>query len=47
MSSMKHVIDWLVNLVTANAKFSYLLPDTLEVMLYLGIALYFTSQFEV
>ncbi|MGA2783963.1 MAG: hypothetical protein ABSF09_04630 [Candidatus Bathyarchaeia archaeon] len=45
MSSMRYIIDWLVNWVTANVRFSYLLPDTLEAMLYLGIALYFTSQF--
>ncbi len=39
-------IDGFVSWMAANARsFSYLLPDALELMLYLGLAAYFTSQF--
>jgi hypothetical protein len=45
MSSVRTAIDNMVNWIAANARsFSYLLPDTLELVLYLGLAAYFAAQ---
>jgi hypothetical protein len=45
MSSVWNGIDGVVNWIAANARsFSYLLPDSLELALYLGIAAYFAVQ---
>ena len=39
------MVDALVKWVAVNARsFSYLLPDTLELALYLSIAVYFAVQ---
>lgn len=44
-SRMKAVTDGMVNWLAANARsFSYLLPDALELVLYVGIATYFAAQ---
>lgn len=44
MSSIA-IIDRLVNWIATNARsFSFALPDTLELALYLGLAAYFTAQ---
>ncbi len=45
MPAMKSVTDGIVNWLGANARsFSYLLPDALELVLYLGLAAYFAAQ---
>jgi hypothetical protein len=45
MSNVRSMIDRVVNWLAANARsFGYLLPDTLELTLYFGIAVYFTVQ---
>jgi len=45
MSSAGAVIDGIMNWIAANARsFSYLLPDSLETALYLGLAAYFAAQ---
>jgi hypothetical protein len=44
-SSLQSIVDGMVNWVAANARsFSYLLPDTLELALYLSLAIYFALQ---
>jgi hypothetical protein len=46
MSNARSIIDRAVNWLVANTRsFGYLLPDTLELALYFGIAVYFTVQF--
>lgn len=43
--SLKSSLDGMVNWVAANAKsFSYLLPDSLELALYISLAVYFALQ---
>jgi hypothetical protein len=45
MSSVRSAIDGVVNWMTANVRsFSYLLPDSLELALYLSLAAYFAFQ---
>ena len=45
MSATRSFVDRKVNWIAANARsFSYLLPDTLELTLYLALAAYFTLQ---
>ncbi|MGA2237652.1 MAG: hypothetical protein ABSG74_00390 [Candidatus Bathyarchaeia archaeon] len=45
MSNVRSIIDRVVNWLAANTRsFGYLLPDTLELALYFGIAVYFTVQ---
>ena len=45
MSSVRSIIDGIVNWVAINAKsFSYLLPDSIELALYIGLAAYFALQ---
>jgi len=45
MSSARTVIDSAVSWLAANARsFSYLLPDSLELALYVLVAMYFTLQ---
>jgi hypothetical protein len=45
MFNLKVEAERFVNWIAANARsFSYLLPDALELALYLGIAAYFASQ---
>jgi hypothetical protein len=45
MFSVRSVVDRLVNWASANTKsFGYLLPDSLELALYLGLALYYALQ---
>jgi len=42
MSAVKSALDGIVRWVAANARvFSYLLPDALEIALYVGLAAYF------
>jgi len=44
MSSIA-LVDRFVNWIATNARsFSYVLPDILELALYLGLAAYFTAQ---
>jgi hypothetical protein len=40
MSSVRSLVDRIMNWIAINAKFSYLLPDTLEIALYLCLAAY-------
>jgi hypothetical protein len=45
MSAVRSIVDGIVNWIAANARsFSYLLPDSLELALYLSLAAYFTVQ---
>jgi hypothetical protein len=45
MSNVRSIIDRVVNWLAAITRsFGYLLPDTLELALYLGLAVYFTVQ---
>jgi len=45
MSSVRSIIDGIVNWVAINSKsFSYLLPDSIELALYIGLAAYFALQ---
>jgi len=45
MSRIKSFIDMIVNWIATNARsFSYLLPDTMELALYLALVAYFTMQ---
>jgi hypothetical protein len=42
---MRSLVDSAVDWIALNARsFSYLLPDTLEIALYLSLAAYFASQ---
>ena len=45
LAAIRRVVDHTVNWLAANARsFSYVLPDSLELALYLGIAAYFAMQ---
>ena len=45
MTSSRHRFGNIVEWIAANARsFSYLLPDTLELALYLGLLTYFAVQ---
>jgi hypothetical protein len=45
MSAVKPVIESMVDWIATNARaFSYLLPDALELALYLSLAVYFAMQ---
>jgi len=45
MSGVRRFVDGIINWVATNARaFSYLLPDTLELALYLSLAAYFAVQ---
>jgi hypothetical protein len=45
MSRIKSAIDGVVNWMAANARsFSYMLPDSVELALYLSLAGYFALQ---
>jgi len=45
MSGCGSLLDRVVNWLAANARsFSYLLPDVLELALYLGLAAYYAAQ---
>jgi len=45
MGKFRLIFDRLVNWTAANIRsFSYLLPDSLELMLYLSLAVYFAIQ---
>ena len=47
MASLGVVADGVVNWLAANARsFSYMLPDSVELLLYLTIALYFALQLQ-
>ena len=47
MQSLSSVISGIVNWIAANARsFSYMLPDTLELALYLSLAVYFSVQLQ-
>jgi hypothetical protein len=47
MSSLRSLADRIVNWTAANARsFSYLLPDTVEIALYLALAAYFAVQLQ-
>jgi hypothetical protein len=43
---MKSFADRIVSWTAANMRFSYLLPDTVELLLYLAIAAYFVTQLQ-
>jgi len=44
MPSVRSIIDRIVSWMATNARFSYLLPDTLELALYLGLVAYYALQ---
>jgi len=47
MASLGAVADGVVNWLAAKARsFSYMLPDSVELLLYLSIALYFALQLQ-
>jgi hypothetical protein len=47
MSSVRSLADRIVSWIAANARsFSYLLPDAVELALYLGLAAYFAIQLQ-
>jgi len=47
MPDVRGSVDKMVNWMTANARsFSYMLPDTLELALYLCLAAYFVLQLQ-
>jgi len=46
LSSLRSIIHRFMNWIATNARsFSYLLPDTVELALYLCLIAYFTTQF--
>jgi hypothetical protein len=47
MSSERSLADRIVNWIAANARsFGYLLPDTLEIALYICLAAYYAIQLQ-
>jgi hypothetical protein len=47
MSSVRSLADGIANWIAANLRsFSYLLPDTLELALYVGLAAYYAIQLQ-
>jgi len=47
IASLSGITDGFVNWLAANARsFCYILPDSLELLLYLSLALYFALQFQ-
>jgi len=47
MASIGAFADGVVNWLAANARsFSYMLPDSIELLLYLSLALYFAQQLQ-
>ena len=45
MSSVRSIIDGLANWLAANTRsFGYLLPDTVELVLYLALVAYYAVQ---
>ena len=47
MSGARSLADRIVTWIATNARsFSYLLPDSVELMLYLGLAAYFALQLQ-
>jgi hypothetical protein len=46
MSSLRSILDGIMNSIATNARFSYLLPDTIELALYLCLAAYFAVQLQ-
>jgi hypothetical protein len=45
VSALKSIIDLLMSWLADNARsFSYMLPDAVELALYLGLAVYFGAQ---
>jgi len=47
MSSLSSLVDGIVTWTVANARsFSYLLPDSVELALYLCLAAYFAMQLQ-
>jgi hypothetical protein len=46
MSSTKSFADRIVSWTAANMRFSYLLPDAVELLLYLALAAYFVTQLQ-
>jgi len=47
MAGVGAIADGVVNWLAANARsFSYMLPDSLELLLYLSLALYFALQLQ-
>lgn len=44
--ALRSIVDGFMNWMATNARsFGYLLPDTLEIALYLCLVAYFTAQF--
>ena len=47
MPSVRSLVDRIVNWIAANARsFSYLLPDPLEIALYICLAAYYAIQLQ-
>lgn len=47
MSSVRSLADRIASWIAANARsFSYLLPDTVELALYLSLAAYYAIQLQ-
>jgi hypothetical protein len=46
MSSVRSIVDGIMNWIATNARFSYLLPDAVEFPLYLCLAAYFAVQLQ-
>jgi hypothetical protein len=46
MSGMKSFADRIVSWTAANMRFSYLLPDSVELLLYLALVAYFVTQLQ-
>jgi hypothetical protein len=47
MSSLRSLVDGIADWTAANVRaFSYLLPDTVELALYLCLAVYFAIQLQ-
>jgi hypothetical protein len=45
MSTIRARIGEAMNWIAANARtFSYMLPDSLEIVFYIGLAIYFASE---
>ena len=48
MSSVRSLVEGIVNWIAVNARsFSYLLPDTVELALYVCLAAYFAIQLQL
>jgi len=46
MSRVRSIVDGIMNWIATNTRFSYLLPDSLELALYLCLAAYLAIQLQ-